>query len=170
MKNTLNTTSNVREKNRVSNVWMGSVKFISSVLAIVFGLCAPITSTAAEVLIAGEFFQLQTTSARDLRGAVITLTEKGRESTDWTDAAQFKQLAKTEKWNSKWDMLEPKFNKFLAEMLTNGVNEDQWKKMGKSIKDISGNSGLKEFNSIFPIGASTVKVGTLTRALWQKGN
>jgi hypothetical protein len=174
MKNVSIVTSNTRLGRWIPGVWVSSIRFIVSVVAIVFGLSAPITATAAEVLTSGTYLQMEGTGKLDLRHTVLRLTKEGKKSKDWTggEAPRWKQVAQADgrNWTSKWSMMEADLNKWSANVLTNGLTEKEWVAQAAAIKAKYGEDGLEEFIALFASKETTGNVGKFTKALWQKGN
>jgi hypothetical protein len=174
MKNVSIVASNTRLGRWIPGVWVGSIRFIVSVVAIVLGLSAPLTATAAEVFTSGTYLQVESTGKFDLRHTVVRLTKEGKKSKDWTGgvAPRWKQVANTDgrNWTSKWSMMEADLNEWSAKFLTKGLTEQQWKAQAQAIKAKYGDDGLEEFVALFASEETTGNVGKFTKALWEKGN
>jgi hypothetical protein len=174
MNNVLIVASNTRLGRWIPGAWVGSIRFIVSVVAIIFGLSAPITATAVEVLTSGTNLQLETTPKLDLTHTVVSLTTAGKKSTNWTggEAPRWKPRAQDNgrNWTSKWSMMETDLNEWSAKFLTKGLTEQQWKAQAQAIKAKYGDDGLEEFVALFASEETTGNVGKFTKALWEKGN
>jgi hypothetical protein len=174
MKNVSIVASNTRLGRWIAGVWVGSTRIIVSVVAIVLGLSAPITATAGDVLTSGTFLQMEKTKAFDLMSVMVTLTDKGEKSRDWTggDAPRFEKVSKNgdHNWNSKWSMMAEELNIWYSTVLIQGLKKEDWAEKAKSIKAKYGDDGLKEFIALFASKETTGKVGKFTKTLWEKGN
>jgi hypothetical protein len=176
MKNTSAVASNTRLQRWIPGVWVGSIQFFVSIVAIVLGLSVPITATAAggKVLLSGTYLQVVSTGKFDLRHSVVTLTDAGKKSKDWTGGAapQWKQRAMDDgnKWTSKWSKMEGELNTWWSDVATKGLEKKEWVAQAKAIKAKYGDDGLKEFITLFASKETTGDTGKFTKALWKIGN